>query len=70
MRIISNGSTLVALLDNDKGRIEWHKGSHYADIFDAQGKVQDPFSFGWEKNTTSMLDFTKSLHNYLSYAEA
>jgi len=60
----------MAYLDNGQGSIAWSKGSHYADILDAQGKVQDLFSFGWEKNTTSMLDFTESLHNYLSYSEA
>lgn len=68
MRIVSNGSTLVAFPYNGQGRIEWHKGSHYAHILTSTGKFEDGFSFAFEKNTTSMLDFTESLHNYLSYS--
>jgi len=49
--------------------IKWRKGTHTAEVF-AKGDplAYDVFTFAFEKNETSMLDFTTSLQNYLEYA--
>jgi hypothetical protein len=57
---------MVAHLPNDIG-VVWAKGSHYANVYegwDSPNNV-DCFSFAFEKNKTSMLDFTESLAVYL-----
>jgi hypothetical protein len=69
MRIMSKGDSLIAFPYNGQGRIEWHKGSHYAHILTNTGETEDLFSFAWEKNRTSMLDFTQALHSFLVYSE-
>ena len=54
-------------------RVTWSKGGHYANIstpnyydnFETYTNV-DCFSFAWEKNRTSMLDFTTALESWIS----
>lgn len=71
MRIDSNGDTLVATLPESVG-VVWNRGSHYANVY-IGWESHDPimlfsecFSFAWEKNHTSMLDFTTALENYIT----
>jgi hypothetical protein len=48
--------------------VVWAKGSHYANVYqgcDSPNNI-DCFSFAFEKNKTSMLDFTESLAVYLA----
>lgn len=69
MRIMSKGDSLIAFPYNGQGRIEWQKGTHYAHVLTNTGAIEDLFSFAWEKNRTSMLDFTTALQNHLDYLE-
>lgn len=67
MRIDSNGDTLVATLPESVG-VVWNRGSHYANVYSGW-ESHNPincFSFAWEKNYTSMLDFTTALENYIT----
>ena len=66
MKIYSKEHHMVAHLPNDIG-VVWFKGSHYANVYDGWRSVNpiDCFSFAFEKNKTSMLDFTESLAVYL-----
>ena len=70
MVIISTEDHMVAHLPNDIG-VVWFKGSHTANVYDGWGSVNnvDCFSFSFEKNETSMLDFTTALESWASYAE-
>ena len=67
MRIYSIDDFMIALptrpLDPS---VNWQKGSHYAHVVGAYGKEIDVFSFAWEKDRPSMLDFTTALVSYLS----
>ena len=65
MQIISNGETMKAFTDTLT--IEWVIGSHTANVTAPRGDL-DCFTFAWDKNRASMLDFTSSLHTYLSEA--
>jgi hypothetical protein len=49
----------------------WTQGSHYGKILsNAQGTQElDLFSFAWEKNEPTQLDFTNALTQYLGYME-
>ena len=62
MQIISNGERMLALTDSHT--IEWYIGSHTANV-KGNGRDIDCFTFAWEKNKTSMLDFTTALVSYL-----
>lgn len=64
MQIISTPDTMIAVVDDLT--ILWRKGTHTANVFQAEGG--DVFTFAWDKNETSMLDFTSALQNYLEYA--
>jgi hypothetical protein len=66
---MSKGDSLIAFPYNGQGRIEWQKGTHYAHVLTNTGAIEDLFSFAWEKNRTSMLDFTTALQNHLDYLE-
>jgi hypothetical protein len=48
--------------------VVWAKGSHYANVYEGWNSPNniDCFSFAFEKNKTSMLDFTESLAVYLA----
>jgi hypothetical protein len=43
--------------------IEWNKG-HYGNVF-LNGEEIDCFSFAWEKNSPTALDFTTAAVSYL-----
>ena len=47
--------------------VEWVKGTHTAYVHSGSGRIVDAFSFSWEKNSPTMLDFTESLHTWLDY---
>lgn len=66
MRIISKSDRLIAFPLRNMGRVEWIKGSHTANVLSNTGEALDVFTFAWDKDRTSMLDFTTSLHTYLS----
>lgn len=66
MRIDSSENYLVATLPKDIG-VVWYKGSHTANVYkewDSTNHI-DCFTFSFEKNRTSMLDFTSALQIYL-----
>lgn len=70
MRIESSKDYMTAILPNDVG-VVWLKGSHTANIY--QGwKSRNPidcFTFAFEKNRTTQLDFTSALQTHLEYME-
>lgn len=66
MQILSSGNDMIAVVDDLT--IRWRKGTHTANVFQAEEK--DVFTFAWDKNETSQLDFTSALQSYLEYHEA
>ncbi len=51
-----------------KIQVRWLKGSHTAEVYASDNLyAHDVFTFAFEKNRTSMLDFTESLQNWLEY---
>lgn len=62
MQILSNGERMLALTNTHT--IEWYIGSHTANVKGKGGDI-DCFTFAWEKNRPSMLDFTTALVSYL-----
>ena len=71
MQITSSADYMTAHLSNDIG-VVWFKGSHYANIYDGWYSPNPVycFSFAWEKNLASMLDFTTALQTHIEYMEA
>lgn len=71
MHIESSNGYLVATLPNDVG-VVWLKGSHTANVYDGWNSTNpiDCFTFAFEKNRTSMLDFTSALQSHIEYMEA
>ena len=47
--------------------IEWLKKTHYAYCYNGGGHIVDEFSFAWEKNKTTMLDFMEAAQNFITY---
>ena len=70
MRITSSADYMTATLPNDTG-VVWQKGSHYANIYEGWNSPNpiDCFSFAWEKNRTTQLDFTSALQTHIEYME-
>lgn len=68
MRIISKSDRFIAFPLRNMGRVEWIKGSHTANVLSNTGEALDVFTFAWEKNRPTMLDFTTALEGYLSNA--
>jgi hypothetical protein len=66
MKIQSSNGYLVATLPNDTG-VVWLKGSHTANVYQGWKSTNaiDCFTFAFEKNRTTQLDFTTSLQKYL-----
>lgn len=66
MRIDSSGDHFVATLPNNVG-VVWYKGSHTANVYQGWDSTNpiDCFTFAFQKNRTSMLDFTSALQNYV-----
>lgn len=71
MHITSSNGYLVATLENDTG-VVWLKGSHTANVYQGWNSTNaiDCFTFAFEKNRTSMLDFTTALQSHIEYMEA
>lgn len=71
MNIKSSADYMTATLPNDVG-VVWYKGSHYANVYEGFNSPNpiDCFSFAWEKNRTSQLDFTSALQTHIEYMEA
>ena len=65
MRIISKSDRLIAVPLRDMSRVEWIKGSHTANVLSNTGMALDAFTFAWDKDRASMLDFTTALVSYL-----
>ena len=70
MQITSSADYMTATLPNDVG-VVWQKGSHYANIYEGWNSPNpiDCFSFAWEKNRTTQLDFTSALQTHIEYME-
>lgn len=52
-------------------RVDWLKGSHTANVYRAHDAwAYDTFTFAFEKNRTSMLDFTTALESWMKYVDA
>ena len=51
-------------ISTDFGTIVWN-GSHYGNVFTHDGKEVDAFSFAWEKDKPTELDFTEAAQQYL-----
>ena len=45
--------------------VEWN-GGHTANVYDMVGNNVDCFTFAWEKNNPTQLDFTNALERWLS----
>lgn len=67
MKIESSQDYMTAILPNDTG-VVWLKGSHTANVYQGwkSPNAIDCFTFAFEKNRTTQLDFTTSLEKYLS----
>jgi hypothetical protein len=52
-------------------RVDWLKGSHTANVFRGHDAyAYDVFTFAFEKNRASMLDFTTALESWMNYVDA
>ena len=71
MNIKSSADYMTATLPNDVG-VVWYKGSHYANVYEGFNSPNpiDCFSFAFEKNRTSQLDFTSALQTHIEYMES
>ena len=67
LRITSHDDTFILHGLPMGETIEWLKGSHYAYCYNGGGLGVDLFSFAWEKNTPTMLDFTQAAQNFIEY---
>jgi hypothetical protein len=64
--IRSTPAYLIAELPR-KREVLWRKGSHTANVFAGKDKfAHDVFTFSWEKNRASMLDFTSALETWMN----
>ena len=70
MKIESSKEYMTAILPNDVG-VVWLKGSHTANVYQGWKSTNaiDCFTFAWEKNLTSQLDFTTALQSHIEYME-
>jgi hypothetical protein len=71
MRIESSKDYMTAILPNDVG-VVWLKGSHTANVYQGWNSTNpiDCFTFAFEKNRTSQLDFTSALQSHIEYMES
>lgn len=67
MHILSFDRSMIAFFYDTNVRHVWHKGSHTVNVFSGLDEI-DCYTFSWEKDNTSMLDFTTALESYLSEA--
>ena len=63
MRIISKPDFMIATDFPNRDWHMWNKGSHIVNVWREDNEF-DVYSFAWEKNRTSMLDFTTALESY------
>ena len=64
--IRSTPAHLIAELPR-KIKVHWLKGSHTADVYAGNDLfAHDVFTFAWEKNRASMLDFTSALQTWMN----
>lgn len=68
MLIRSLSDRMIATFPATDVRHEWRKGSHTVNIYQGVQEI-DCYTFAWEKNTTTMLDFTTALLSHLQYQE-
>lgn len=67
MRIISKRDRMIATaLPNNEWHM-WTKGTHTVNVWRGGTEI-DCYTFAWEKNKTTMLDFTSALEGYLADA--
>ena len=64
MRIISKPDSMIVTALPDREWHQWTKGSHTVNVWQGGTEI-DCYTFAWEKDRTSMLDFTTSLQSYL-----
>lgn len=67
--IISTSGMLIAEVYDDLQpcTVLWFKGSHTANVHHIN--EDDCFTFAWEKNQPTMLDFTTALQNWIDYSQ-
>jgi hypothetical protein len=70
MQITSSTDYMTAHLPNDIG-VVWLKGSHTANVYQGWKSTNpiDCFTFAFEKNRTTQLDFTSALQTHIEYME-
>ena len=71
MKIESSNGYMVATIAKNTG-VVWLKGSHTANVYEGWNSTNavDCFTFAWEKNLTTQLDFTTALQSHIEYMEA
>ena len=67
LRMKSDGNTFVLTGLPFGETIEWVKGTHTAHCVNGAGRVVDMFSFSWEKNKPTMVDFLSSAQSFIEY---
>jgi len=67
LKMKSDGNTFVLTGLPFNETIEWVKGTHTAHCVNGAGRVVDVFTFSWEKNKTTMLDFTQAAQIFIEY---
>jgi hypothetical protein len=67
LKMKSDGNTFVLTGLPFNETIEWVKGTHTAHCVNGAGRIVDVFTFSWEKNKTTMLDFTQAAQNFIEY---
>lgn len=64
MKIFSYPKHMIAVFPATGMWHKWDRGSHTVNVWHGGTEI-DCYTFGWEKNKTSMLDFTTALASYL-----
>lgn len=65
MRIRSFDEFIIVTFPKTAVAHKWIKGSHTVNVYNGNGNI-DCYTFAWEKDRPSMLDFTTALASYLS----
>lgn len=64
MRIISKSDCMIATALPHGEWHKWEKGGHFVNVWRGGTEI-DVYSFAWDKDRPTMLDFTESLQRYL-----
>jgi len=64
VKIVSKPDFMVAAFPATGVWHKWTKGSHYVNVWQGGTEI-DVYSFAWDKDRASMLDFTTALESYL-----